>query len=144
MARLQWLEWGTSGTVTGQGAETRSRSLIQERIKLALGFERVQIVAATHVGLANENLRDRHLTRQRDHFIPGAIDFFDVDFRNRDVLLVEQTLGADAVRAPGRRVHLYVRHGSFDELLDLAVVRWALFIELGPIPWFPSRNRHFR
>ena len=90
--------------------------LVEQRLKTTTLIERDQVVAAAHMGCANEDLRhgtaasDLHHLRTL-HRVGVNADFFNV----LHAFGFEHLLGANAVRADGGGVHLYGLHGHFLE-----------------------------
>ncbi len=70
----------------------------------AFGHLVVQKAFARAVGLnpfaVNDKLRDGALAGAGDHLVGGAGRGFDIDFGERDVVLLQKALGDAAVRAP--------------------------------------------
>src|SRR5437763_11285548 len=64
--------------------------------------------------LADEDLRQRPPPRLLGETDARLVVLGHVDLLVRNALLVEQALGADAVRTPGSRVDLYRLHAAFD------------------------------
>ena len=85
----------------------------ERSLQAAALVQRHQVVTPPNVGVADEDLRHGASTGPRDHFILAIrlevdTDFFDVG----DAALPKQLLGAHAVGAHRRRVHLDGhRHG---------------------------------
>ena len=72
---------------------------VQKRIELALAFERVEIVAAADMLVADEDLRHRACAVGLVfHFLAGVGIHEHVDFVERRALLLQKRLGAHADR----------------------------------------------
>jgi hypothetical protein len=85
---------------------------LQQRHQAAFAVKRHQVVTATHMGLANKNLRHCAATRDLHHvsarlWVCVDANFFYVchSFGR------QQLLGPNAIRADGRGVHLDDLHG---------------------------------
>ena len=75
--------------------------------------ERDQVVAAAHMGVANENLRHGAPAGDLHHVGTGNGVHVDADFLNLlHAFGLENLLGANAVRADGGGVHLDGLHGA--------------------------------
>jgi hypothetical protein len=89
-------------------------SRVQKRHQTTLTIQRYQIIATTHMGLANENLR--HCTPATDFHHFGALGRVRI---NPDFLKVinapvfEQLLGANAIGAGGGGVNFDSLHSLF-------------------------------
>jgi hypothetical protein len=70
-----------------------------------------QIVAATHMGAANENLRHSTPTGDLHHGVARVGIFIDTNFFNLlNAASFEKLFGANAIRANGGGVHLDLLH----------------------------------
>jgi hypothetical protein len=102
----QWLESTeiSETEVTFSFEQRRSLGLIDAQ---ALGHFVIQEAFAGAVGLdpfaVNHELRDGALTRLLDHFIGGSGRAFDIDFLERDTVLLQEAFGFAALRAPDAR-----------------------------------------
>src|SRR5215472_6969572 len=79
----------------------------EERLEAAATVERDELVAAADVDVADEDLRHRPAMRQANHVL--ALVGLEVDADLVDLLdpaLLEERLGAQAIRARRRAVHL--------------------------------------
>src|SRR5690606_3668234 len=78
---------------------------LQQRCQLAATIERVEIVAAAHMDIADEDLRHRRAPGALDHLAATLRLLVEIDDPGAgDAARGEQRLGALAERAPGRAV----------------------------------------
>src|SRR5690242_16986671 len=88
----------------------RRRSLpAQQRIETAGNVELVNIIEATHVTLADENLRHRAATAATDHLRAPLRQLLDVDLFDTGSLARQQSARLMAVGTPGLAVHQHRR-----------------------------------
>jgi hypothetical protein len=69
--------------------------------------------------VADKDLRDRAAIAARNHFLARFLIFFDIDFAENDLLLLQQAFGSLAVRTPIRHVNGDNRRRHFELLLLL-------------------------
>src|SRR5690606_37748830 len=107
-------------------------SAAEQRLELALAMQRHHVVVATHVDLADEDLRHRGAARARDHAF--ALDRIQVDahFLPLQVTAAQEVLRGHAVAADRAGVdddrRLRVRRGGFighgGNLVSRVWVQW--------------------
>jgi len=82
---------------------------LQQRYQAAFGVKRHQVIAAPNMGLANEDLRHGSATCDGHHVLTRFWLRVDPDFLNLGHAFgLQNLLGANAIRANGRGVHLHV------------------------------------
>src|SRR4051794_29663368 len=92
---------------------SRTSRAPEHRVELAGAVERVKIVAAADRLAVDEDLRHRSPSfRLLRHFDPLARLHHDVDFLELNALLIEELLGACAIRAPGAGIDDDFGHGT--------------------------------
>jgi hypothetical protein len=79
----------------------------QQRLQAASTIERNQVIAATHMGLADENLRHRASARDSHHVIAlGRVAVYAYLFDLLDPFGLQDLFGPNAIGADSGGVHL--------------------------------------
>src|SRR5688500_8709103 len=100
-----------SGSWAGSGAAVRPPSRgLEEWIELACALERIEIVAAADVELADPDLRHRAPAALLHHLHAPVGLQVDANFFDRRALLAQQPVGRLAEGAGSGQVHQHFRH----------------------------------
>src|SRR5947199_4602892 len=106
------------GRLSNPGRQSRCRCVLSETTFLGgqVLVERAALVEPPQLGVpadrlaVDEDLRDGPAARQLEELLPKVRVVVEIDLVVFDSLALEQRFRADAIAAPGRRIHLNACH----------------------------------